>query len=108
MLSAKYGAAAVNSNPHDLLLKSLWLTPRSVSIQKLSIDVFIVSLKKNNFVNKLTDSIIVEKKTMYICAKNNKCFECGENLSEWKNIISDSDFMKNFMTWIVAYEGKYC
>jgi hypothetical protein len=35
MLSAKYGAAAVNSNPHDLLLKSLWLTPRSVSIQKL-------------------------------------------------------------------------
>ena len=35
MLSAKYGAATVNSNPHDLLLKSLWLTPRSVSIQKL-------------------------------------------------------------------------
>ena len=22
------------------------------------------------------------------------CFECGENLSEWKNIISASDFIK--------------
>ena len=44
MLSAKYGAAAVNSNPHDLL---------------------IVSLKKH-FVNKLTDSIIVKKDDVYL------------------------------------------